>query len=478
MEYESVIGLEVHAELCTKTKIYCGCSTNFHAEPNTNCCPVCTGMPGTLPVLNREVVNFGIRAALATNCTVSHYSMMDRKNYFYPDLPKAYQISQFYMPLCRNGYVEIETADGGRKNIRIKQIHIEEDAGKLIHDEDGMYSKVDYNRCGIPLIEIVSEPDMSSAEEAKEFFDTLKTILMYINVSDCKMQEGSMRCDVNVSVKPKGQKQPGVRTEIKNMNSLSAAVKAIEYEIKRQTQILQGGGKISRETLRWDDAAGVTLSLRSKETNKDYRYFPEPDLVPIIIDDAWIDSIRAGLPQLPKEKMQRYMHEYGLSQYDAKTVTASKTMSDFLDGVIDNAIDAKTAVNWLMGDVQSYMNKNHTEPENIPFTPKDLAKLIRLIDTGEINSAMGKKVLICMFEEKKTPETIVKEKGMIQISNTDELAKMADKVIGENMQSVYDYKNGKDKALGFLMGQVMRLSGGRANPQTVSKIIKGKLDRM
>ena len=478
MEYESVIGLEVHAELCTKTKIYCGCSTNFHAEPNTNCCPVCTGMPGTLPVLNREVVNFGIRAALATNCTVSHYSMMDRKNYFYPDLPKAYQISQFYMPLCRNGYVEIETADGGRKNIRIKQIHIEEDAGKLIHDEDGMYSKVDYNRCGIPLIEIVSEPDMSSAEEAKEFFDTLKTILMYINVSDCKMQEGSMRCDVNVSVKPKGQKQPGVRTEIKNMNSLSAAVKAIEYEIKRQTQILQGGGKISRETLRWDDAAGVTLSLRSKETNKDYRYFPEPDLVPIIIDDAWIDSIRAGLPQLPKEKMQRYMHEYGLSQYDAKTVTASKTMSDFLDGVIDNAIDAKTAVNWLMGDVQSYMNKNHTEPENIPFTPKDLAKLIRLIDAGEINSAMGKKVLICMFEEKKTPETIVKEKGMIQISNTDELAKMADKVIGENMQSVYDYKNGKDKALGFLMGQVMRLSGGRANPQTVSKIIKGKLDRM
>ena len=478
MEYESVIGLEVHAELCTKTKIYCGCSTNFHAEPNTNCCPVCTGMPGTLPVLNREVVNFGIRAALATNCTVSHYSMMDRKNYFYPDLPKAYQISQFYMPLCRNGYVEIETADGGRKNIRIKQIHIEEDAGKLIHDEDGMYSKVDYNRCGIPLIEIVSEPDMSSAEEAKEFFDTLKTILMYINVSDCKMQEGSMRCDVNVSVKPKGQKQPGVRTEIKNMNSLSAAVKAIEYEIKRQTQILQGGGKISRETLRWDDAAGVTLSLRSKETNKDYRYFPEPDLVPIIIDDAWIDSIRAGLPQLPKEKMQRYMHEYGLSQYDAKTVTASKTMSDFLDGVIDNAIDAKTAVNWLMGDVQSYMNKNHTEPENIPFTPKDLAKLIRLIDTGEINSAMGKKVLICMFEEKKTPETIVKEKGMIQISNTDELAKMADKVIGENMQSVYDYKNGKDKALGFLMGQVMRLSGGRANPQTVSKIIKGKLDKM
>ena len=478
MEYESVIGLEVHAELCTKTKIYCGCSTNFHAEPNTNCCPVCTGMPGTLPVLNREVVNFGIRAALATNCTVSHYSMMDRKNYFYPDLPKAYQISQFYMPLCRNGYVEIETADGGRKNIRIKQIHIEEDAGKLIHDEDGMYSKVDYNRCGIPLIEIVSEPDMSSAEEAKEFFDTLKTILMYINVSDCKMQEGSMRCDVNVSVKPKGQKQPGVRTEIKNMNSLSAAVKAIEYEIKRQTQILQDGGKISRETLRWDDAAGVTLSLRSKETNKDYRYFPEPDLVPIIIDDAWIDSIRAGLPQLPKEKMQRYMHEYGLSQYDAKTVTASKTMSDFLDGVIDNAIDAKTAVNWLMGDVQSYMNKNHTEPENIPFTPKDLAKLIRLIDTGEINSAMGKKVLICMFEEKKTPETIVKEKGMIQISNTDELAKMADKVIGENMQSVYDYKNGKDKALGFLMGQVMRLSGGRANPQTVSKIIKGKLDKM
>ena len=478
MEYESVIGLEVHAELCTKTKIYCGCSTNFHAEPNTNCCPVCTGMPGTLPVLNREVVNFGIRAALATNCTVSHYSMMDRKNYFYPDLPKAYQISQFYMPLCRNGYVEIETADGGRKNIRIKQIHIEEDAGKLIHDEDGMYSKVDYNRCGIPLIEIVSEPDMSSAEEAKEFFDTLKTILMYINVSDCKMQEGSMRCDVNVSVKPKGQKQPGVRTEIKNMNSLSAAVKAIEYEIKRQTQILQDGGKISRETLRWDDAAGVTLSLRSKETNKDYRYFPEPDLVPIIIDDAWIDSIRAGLPQLPKEKMQRYMHEYGLSQYDAKTVTASKTMSDFLDGVIDNAIDAKTAVNWLMGDVQSYMNKNHTEPENIPFTPKDLAKLIRLIDAGEINSAMGKKVLICMFEEKKTPETIVKEKGMIQISNTDELAKMADKVIGENMQSVYDYKNGKDKALGFLMGQVMRLSGGRANPQTVSKIIKGKLDKM
>lgn len=473
MEYETVIGLEIHAELATNTKIYCGCVNEFGGEPNTHVCPICSGMPGTLPVLNKKVVDYAIKAGLAMNCGITPYGKQDRKNYFYPDLPKAYQISQFDLPVCHDGYIDIEV-DGKTRRIGITRIHIEEDAGKLVHDDYGSESMVDYNRCGVPLIEIVTEPDLRSSEEARVFLDTLKSILEYTEVSDCKMQEGSLRCDVNVSVRPMGQKEFGTRAEMKNVNSFRAAVRAMDYERKRQIEILEDGGEVVQETRRWDDTRGMSVVLRSKEDAQDYRYFPEPDLVPIVISDEWIEEIRSSIPELPEQRKERYIKEYELPQYDAFILTSSKKMADFFDACVADGATPKTVSNWLMGDITKVMNDK--ELEEIPFPPADLCKLIGLIEKGTISNSAAKKVLDEMFANPHDPEEIVKEKGLVQISDEGAIKTMVDEVVAANPQSVADYKAGKDKAIGFLVGQCMKASKGKANPQMINKLLKEALD--
>jgi aspartyl-tRNA(Asn)/glutamyl-tRNA(Gln) amidotransferase subunit B len=476
LKYETVIGLEVHTELDTKSKIYCGCTTEFGGDVNTHTCPICTGMPGVLPVLNKKVVDYAIKAGLATNCSITPYGKQDRKNYFYPDLPKAYQVSQYDLPVCKDGYVEINIKNE-KKKIGITRIHIEEDAGKLLHDEWGTGSLVDYNRCGVPLIEIVSEPDMRTPEEAKEFLETLKSILLYIGVSDCKMEQGSLRCDVNLSVRPLGQEEFGTRTEMKNVNSFKAAVRAMEYEQKRQIKIIEEGGEVVQETRRWDDEGGKSYSMRSKEEAHDYRYFPEPDLVPIVIDNEWVERIRKELPELPKEKIKRYIEEYSLPEYDAQIITSSKTLAQFFEECVESGADPKTVSNWLMGDLLRILKDKEMEPENIPFSGEYIAKLIALIEKGTISGSIAKKVLQFMFEENKDPEIIVKEKGMIQINDESELEKIIDRIIESNPKSVEDYKSGKGKAIGFLVGQVMKETKGKANPQVVNKLLKISLDK-
>nr|WP_094546677.1 Asp-tRNA(Asn)/Glu-tRNA(Gln) amidotransferase subunit GatB [Petroclostridium xylanilyticum] len=475
MNYETVIGLEVHAELSTKTKIYCDCTTEFGGEVNTHCCPICTGMPGVLPVLNKKVVDYAIKAGLATNCEITAFGKQDRKNYFYPDLPKAYQISQYDLPICKNGYVDIEV-DGRKKRIGITRIHIEEDAGKLMHDEWGTGSLIDYNRCGVPLIEIVTEPDMRTAEEARVFLETLKSILQYIDVSDCKMQEGSLRCDINLSVRPVGQKEFGTRTEMKNVNSFRAAVRAMEYEAKRQIEVIESGGQVEQETRRWDDVKGVSYAMRSKEEAHDYRYFPEPDLVPIVIDEEWIEEIRKTIPELPNAKRGRYVQEYCLPEYDAAIITSSKTLAQFFEQCVGQGANPKTVSNWFMGDLMRILKDRDMEPEEIPFPAEHIAKLIALIEKGTISGTIAKKVLESMFEEVKDPEVIVKEKGLVQISDESQLAEIVKKVLEDNPQSVADYKAGKEKALGFLVGQAMKASRGKANPQMLNKMLKEMLD--
>jgi len=477
MNYEAVIGIEVHAELSTETKIYCGCANKFGGEINTHCCPVCTGMPGTLPVLNGRVVDFAIKAGLAMNCEIAKNSKQDRKNYFYPDLPKAYQISQFDLPLCENGYIDI-TAGGIEKRIGVTRIHIEEDAGKLQHDACEDSSLIDYNRCGVPLIEIVSEPDMRSAAEAKEYLDTLKAILQYIEVSDCKMQEGSLRCDVNVSVRPVGQKEYGIRSEMKNVNTFSGALKGIEYEIKRHTQILESGGTIVQETRRWDDAKGESVPLRSKEDAHDYRYFPEPDLMPIVIEQAHIDELKAQIPELPHNKKQRYMQDYGLPEYDSEQLTQLKSTADFFEAVIECGASAKAASNWIMGDIWRIMNEKYIEIEQLPFTPKQLAQMIASIDKGVISNTAAKQVLENMFETSKDPDVIIEELGLKQVNDEGAILEIIKTVIEQNPQSVLDYKGGKDRAVGFLVGQVMRASKGKANPQTVNQLLTDELKKV
>ena len=468
-DYEVIIGLEVHAELSTKTKIFCSCPTDFGARPNTHTCPICMAMPGTLPVLNEKVVEYAVKAGLATNCNISKDSKNDRKNYFYPDLPKAYQISQFDKPLCEHGYIEIDTEEG-KKKIGLTRIHIEEDAGKLNHDELGGGSLVDLNRAGVPLIEIVSEPDLRSAEEAKIYLRKLKSILEYIEISDCKMQEGSLRADVNVSVRKKGDTKLGTRTEMKNMNSFRSITRAIEYEVDRQIDVLEDGGKIEQETLRWDDVSGKTFSMRDKEDAQDYRYFPEPDLVAIKLSDEYIENIRKSLPELPESRKKRYLEEYKLSEKDAKLITSSKYLSDLFEDAIKVCNNPKAVNNWIISDISRILNETEIEPIEIPFDANQLGKLIILIDNGTISSSIGKKVLVELFENPRDPEEIIKEKGWIQISDEGAIKEVVQKVLEANPQSVADYKAGKDKALGFLVGQAMKETKGKANPQMLNKM--------
>ena len=474
-DYEVVIGLEVHAELSTKTKIFCSCPTTFGAEPNTHICPICTAMPGTLPVLNEKVVEYAVKAGLATNCEISKDSKNDRKNYFYPDLPKAYQISQFDKPLCEHGYIEIEDDDGNKKKVRLLRIHIEEDAGKLNHNEFGVGSLVDLNRAGVPLIEMVSEPDIRSSREAEQYLRKIKSILEYIEVSDCKMQEGSLRADVNVSVRKKGEEKFGTRTEMKNMNSFRAIVRAIEYEKDRQIEVLEEGGKIEQETLRWDDINGRTSSMRDKEDAQDYRYFPDPDLVAIRLSDEYVENIRKSLPELPESRRDRYIKEYNLSEKDAKLLTSSKYLSNLFEGALEICGNAKAVANWILSDISRILNEKELEPENIPFTAEQLAKMIQLIDKGTISSAIAKKVLTELFENPKNPEEIIKEKGWIQISDEGAIKEVVMKVLENNPQSVADFKGGKDKALGFLVGQAMKETKGKANPQMLNKMFLEEL---
>ena len=475
-DYEVVMGLEVHAELSTNTKIFCSCPTKFGAEPNTQVCPICMAMPGTLPKLNEKVVEYAVRAGLATNCTISRDSKNDRKNYFYPDLPKAYQISQFDKPLCEHGYIEIETSKG-KKKIGITRIHIEEDAGKLNHDEIAGGALVDLNRAGVPLIEIVSEPDFRSIEEVDAYLKKLKSILEYIEVSDCKMQEGSLRADVNVSVRKKGETKLGTRTEMKNMNSFRSIVRAIEYEVDRQIDVIEDGGIIEQETLRWDDVSGKTFPMRDKEDAQDYRYFPDPDLVAIKLSDEYIENIQKSLPELPESRKQRYLDEYNLSQKDANLITSSKYLSDLFEGAIKVCNDPKAVNNWIISDISRILNETETEPIEIPFDSNQLGKLVILIDKGTISSSIGKKVLVELFENPRDPEEIIKEKGWIQISDEGAIKEVVLKILEANPQSVADYKGGKDKALGFLVGQAMKETKGKANPQMLNKMFIEELKK-
>ena len=475
-DYEVVIGLEVHAELSTKTKIFCSCPTTFGAKPNTHVCPICMAMPGTLPVLNEKVVEYAVKAGLATNCTISKNSKNDRKNYYYPDLPKSYQISQFDKPLCENGYIEIEKENGSKK-IRIHRIHIEEDAGKLNHDEFGGGTLVYLNRAGVPLIEIVSEPDMRSSDEVDKYLKTLKSILEYIEVSDCKMQEGSLRADVNVSVRKKGETKLGTRTEMKNMNSFRSITRGIEYEIERQIDVLEDGGKVEQETLRWDDVSGKTFSMRDKEDAQDYRYFPEPDLVAIKLSDEYIENVKNNLPELPESRRARYLSEYNMSEKDAGIIVSSKYLSNLFEKASEICKNHKAVSNWIISDISRILNEKELEPNEIPFSPEHLAHLVMLIEKGTISSSIAKKVLEEMFENPREPEEIIKEKGWIQISDEGAIKEVVLKIIEANPASCADYKGGKEKALGFLVGQAMKETKGKANPQMLNKMFAEELKK-
>lgn len=470
MEYDIVIGMEIHAELATKSKIFCSCSTTFGADENTHACPVCLGMPGVLPVLNEKVVEYATRAGLALNCHIANFSKMDRKNYFYPDLPKAYQTSQFDLPICTGGVVDIEV-EGEKKEIGITRIHIEEDAGKLLHESaDG--TLVDVNRCGVPLIEIVTEPDIRGAEEARVFAEKIRNILEYVGVSDCKMEEGSIRFDVNLSVKEKGSDVLGTRTEMKNLNSFRALVRAVQYESKRQIIELKKGHRIIQETRKWDDVKGVSSSMRSKEEAHDYRYFPEPDLVPIVITDETIEQIKSGLPELPEAKRARYVAEYKLPDYDAGVLTASKVTAKFFEETVALYDEPKQISNWLMVDIPAMLKEKELSMENIPFSPAELAELLKLIKDGTISGTIGKKVLVKMFEEDKNPKAIVEENNWAQMSDISELEGIIAQIIEDNPKSIEDIGAGNQKAYGFLTGQVMKATKGQANPQVANKIIR------
>ncbi len=475
-DYEIVIGLEVHSELSTKTKIFCSCPTEFGGEPNTHCCPVCMAMPGVLPVLNKRVVEYAIKAGLATNCKIATDSKNDRKNYFYPDLPKAYQISQFDMPLCKEGYVYIQS-NNTEKRIRITRIHIEEDAGKLNHDAYGRGSLVDLNRAGVPLIEIVSEPDIRSSEEAENYLRKLKSILEYIEVSDCKMEEGSLRADVNVSVRKKGETKFGTRTEMKNMSSFRSIVRAINYESERQIDILEEGGTVTQETLRWDDVSGKTFPMRNKEEAQDYRYFPEPDLAIIKISEEMREEIRKTLPEMPEKRRERYVTEYKLPEYDANVLTSEKALSDMFEKATKICENPKAVSNWIMTDIIGFLNSQEMEAKEIPFTAEQLGDLIVLIDKGTISTSIGKKVLNKMFEEGKAPKEIIEENGWIQISDEGAIKEVVLKILEANPQSIADYKAGKDRALGFLVGQAMKETRGKANPQMLNKMFLEELNK-
>lgn len=478
MNYEVIIGLEVHSELKTKTKIFCGCATTFGSPQNTNVCPVCLGLPGVLPVLNEKVVEFGIKAGLALNCTISKYSKFDRKNYYYPDLPKNFQTSQLDLPIAEHGHLYIEV-DGEKKRIGITRAHMEEDAGKLVHSgatiTSSDYSNVDYNRTGVPLLEIVSEPDMRSPEEAVAYLEKMKSILEYVEVSDCKMEEGSLRCDVNVSLRKWGAEKFGTKVEMKNLNSFKTVQRALEYEIERQADILDEGGTIVQETRTWDEAKGMTLSMRSKEQAHDYRYFPEPDLVPIVTSEERIEEIRASLPELPDARRQRLIEVCGLSLYDAGVITATRAMADYFDAVCNAGADAKLAANWLMGDVSKHLNAEGKAIADMLIQANQLADLIRLIGKGTISSKIAKTVFEEMWKTGDDPAKIVEEKGLVQITDTKAIEEIVDRVIADNPKPVEDYKGGNKKSIGFLVGQVMKLSKGKANPGMVNQLLAQKL---
>ncbi len=475
-DYEVIIGLEVHAELATKTKIYCGCSTEFGSDPNTHCCPICTGMPGVLPVLNKKVVEYAVKMGLATNCEIARFSKQDRKNYFYPDLPKAYQTSQYDLPLCEHGHVEFMVGDQ-KKRVGITRIHIEEDAGKLIHDPYTGDTLVDFNRCGVPLIEIVSEPDIRSAEEAVGYMQTLKSILEYLEICDCKMQEGSLRCDVNLSVRKKGETKFGTRTETKNLNSFKAIARSIEYETERQIKELENGGKIYQETRRWDDDKGIGYAMRTKEDAQDYRYFPEPDLAPIVLSDEYINGVKESLPEMPNVRKHRYIEEFGLPEYDAEQITNSKHMAEFFDKAVKTCGNAKLVSNWLMSDVARILNEQEIDIAEAKFTAEQLGHLISLIEKNVISSAIAKKVFEDMAQSGKDPESIVEEKGLKQVTDEGAIRDIVIKVLDLNPASVADYLAGKERAMGFIVGQTMKESHGKANPVMVNKLVKEELEK-
>ncbi|MEZ3435034.1 MAG: Asp-tRNA(Asn)/Glu-tRNA(Gln) amidotransferase subunit GatB [Lachnospiraceae bacterium] len=470
-QYETIIGLEVHVELATKTKIFCSCSTRFGGAPNTHTCPVCTGMPGSLPVLNKQVVEYAAAIALAAHCEITRECKFDRKNYFYPDNPQNYQISQLYLPIARNGYVEIGAGDT-KKKIRIHEMHMEEDAGKLIHDEWDDTSLVDYNRSGVPLVEIVSEPDMRSADEVIAYLTKLKTMIQYLGASDCKLQEGSMRADVNLSVREAGAKELGTRTEMKNLNSFKAIARAIEGERARQIELLEAGRKVVQETRRWDDNKEASYAMRSKEDAKDYRYFPEPDLVPVVISGEWIDRIRKNQPEMRDEKLERYKKEFDIPQYDAEIITESKHMADIFEKAAALCGKPKKVSNWLMVETLRLLKEHEMEPEEISFSPEHLAELVTLTEEGAINSTVAKKVFEKIFAEDIEPAAYVEEQGLLNVNDEGELLKVLQKVIAENPQAVVDYKGGKEKALGALIGQTMKAMKGKADPGMVSKKLR------
>lgn len=470
-EFETVIGLEVHVELATRTKIFCGCSTAFGGKPNSHTCPVCTGMPGSLPVLNRKVLEHAVAVGLATNCQITRYSKFDRKNYFYPDNPQNYQISQLYLPICRDGWVEIDTPEGS-KRVGIHEIHMEEDAGKLIHDEWEECTLVDYNRSGVPLIEIVSEPDMRNAEEVISYLEKLRLVIQYLGASDCKLQEGSMRADVNLSVREKGAEAFGTRTEMKNLNSFRAIARAIEGEKNRQIDLLTEGKTVTQETRRWDDAKETSYAMRSKEDAQDYRYFPDPDLTPVSISEEFLEEIRSRQPEFREEKMQRYKSEYDIPDYDIEIITGSKHMADLFEETVALGAQPKKVSNWLMVETLRLLKEKEMDPEDIRFSPGHLASLIALVEGRTINSTVAKEVFEAMFEEDVDPEKYVEEKGLKTVNDEGELRRVVEEVIAANPQSVADYRGGKERALGFLVGQTMKAMKGKADPASVNSLLK------
>ena len=475
MAWETVMGLEVHVELATKSKIFCSCTTEFGGEPNTHCCPICTGMPGTLPVVNKQVVNYAMKAGMALNCEITRYNKFDRKNYFYPDLPKAYQISQLYLPICRNGRVPIEV-DGIKKDIRIHEIHMEEDAGKLIHDDFNDETKCDYNRCGVPLIEIVSEPDFRSADEVIAYLEKLKSTLEYLGVSDCKMQEGSMRADVNLSVRQAGSEEFGTRTEMKNLNSFKAIAKAINYEAKRQIDVIERGGKVVQETRRWDDNKDKSYAMRSKENAEDYRYFPEPDIPPIEIDDDWYNANLASLPEFADAKRARYVSEFGLPEYDAGIITTQKALADFFEETTAICGKPKEVSNWIMGELMRLLGENDAETKDMKLTPKALATLIELVEKKTINRNKAKEIFAIAFKEDLDVAKYVKDNNLEQVSDEGLVKEIVDKAIANNPQAVEDYKSGNKKAIGFLMGQCMKELKGKGDHGVVNKLLTEALN--
>ena len=473
-QYETVIGLEVHTELATKSKIFCSCTTEFGGEPNTHCCPICTGMPGVLPVLNKKVVEYGIAVGLATNCKITPYGKFDRKNYFYPDLPKAYQVSQLYLPICRDGFVEI-AGEGFEKTIRIHEIHMEEDAGKLIHDPIFDTTRADYNRCGVPLLEIVSEPDFRGAEEVIAYLENLKAILQYLGVSDCKMQEGSLRADVNLSVRPFGSETLGTRTEMKNLNSFRAIARAIAAEKKRQIDLIEDGGTVTQETRRWDDASNSSYAMRSKEDAQDYRYFPEPDLSPVVIGADWKEDIRKGLPMLPKERKAKYMEEYGLSAADAGIITGIKALADYFDEVNDIVAQPQEVANWLLGEFMRLAKAGEGDSFEIFLDAPKLAQIILMIRENVINRNTAKDVFAAVWNDNGDPRRYVEEHELAMVGDDNVVKDVVAKVLASNGKTVAEYKSGKEKVLGFLVGQCMKELKGKADPGTINALLKEAL---